>query len=109
MTSQPDNGQITEPGLRGGTFLTGGSCCGAFFGAGAALGGAAAALAFFAGGAFFLTGAGLAGFVVRPAFPVEDLAPFAAVVLPAARFAGAAFFAPEPLVFLAGGRFAAGL
>src|ERR1700730_516603 len=41
MTSHPDRGQITEPGLRGGTFFAGGSVGAAFFGGGAALAGAA--------------------------------------------------------------------
>src|SRR5215813_12947219 len=54
MTSHPDNGQITEPGLRGGAFLTGGSFgTGAFLAAGASFAGAGLAGAFLAGGAFF--------------------------------------------------------
>src|SRR6266513_869596 len=59
MTSHPDRGQITEPGLRGGTFFAGGSVGGAFF-AGAAFFGAGALL-FLAVGRF--TGGFLAVFV----------------------------------------------
>src|ERR1700730_8552737 len=110
MTSHPDRGQITEPGLRGGTFFAGGSGGAAFFGGGAALAGAAdlvafAGAVFFGGGAFFFAGAALAGFA---AFPVLPLAAALAVALPAGRFAGAAFFGAGALLFLAVGRFAGG-
>jgi len=107
MTSHPDRGQITEPGLRGGTFFAGGSVGGAFFGGGAALAGAAgvfvvfAGAVFFGGGAFFFAGAALAGFAAFPVLPL-------AVALPAGRFAGAAFFVAGALLFLAVGRFAGG-
>src|SRR6266480_3710609 len=110
MTSHPDRGQITEPGLRGGTFFAGGSVGGAFFGGGAALAGAAdvfvvfAGGVFFGGGAFFFAGAALAGLAGFAAFPVLPLA----VALPAGRFAGAAFFGAGALLFLAVGRFTGG-
>jgi len=114
MTSHPDRGQITDPGLRGGTFLAGGSVGAAFFGGGAALAGAAdvfvvfagdvfAGDVFFGGGAFFFAGGALAGFA---AFPVLVLA--FAVALPAGRFPGPAFFGAGALLFFAVGRFAAG-
>src|SRR5436305_14504863 len=106
MTSHPDRGQITEPGLRGGSFLAGGSVGAAFFGVGAALAGAAdlvvlAGAVFFGAGAFFFAGAALGGFAAFPVLPL-------AVALPADRFAGAVFFGAGALLFLAVGRFAAG-
>src|SRR5438132_6552208 len=110
MTSHPDRGQITEPGLRGGTFFAGGSVGGAFFGGGAALAGAVDAFVvfavfvagvFFGGGVFFFAGAALEGFAAFPVLPL-------AVALPAGRFAGAAFFVAGALLFLAVGRFAGG-
>src|SRR6476659_323544 len=89
MTSHPDRGQITEPGLRGGTFLAGGSVGAAFFGGGAALAGAVelvvfAGAVFFGGVVFFFAGTALAGFAAFPVLPL-------AVALLAGRFAGAAF------------------
>src|SRR2546423_11497446 len=110
MTSHPDRGQITEPGLRGGTFFAGGSVGGVFFGGGAALAGAVDAFVvfavfvagvFFGGGVFLFVGAALAGFAAFPVLPL-------AVALPAGRFAGAAFFVAGALLFLAVGRFAGG-
>jgi hypothetical protein len=61
MTSQPDSGQITEPGLRGGAFFTGGST-GAFLAAGAFFAGGVGAGPFFAGGSFLAGGVGAAPF-----------------------------------------------
>jgi len=110
MTSHPDRGQITEPGLRGGTFFAGGSVGGAFFGGGAALAGAVDAFVvfavfvagvFFGGGVFLFVGAALAGFAAFPVLPL-------AVAFPAGRFAGAAFFGAGALLFLAVGRFTGG-
>src|SRR5256885_9230562 len=87
MTSHPDRGQITEPGLRGGTFFAGGSVGGAFFGGGAALAGTARGFVvlggavFFGGGAPFFARAGLAGVsgpppsAPSPGVPPAPLAP----------------------------------
>src|SRR6266702_2305282 len=93
MTSHPDRGQITEPGLRGGTFFAGGSAGGAFFGAGALL---FLAVGRFTGGflavfvPFFATffGTCLAGFLAADFFTT----PFLVALRAGAAFFGAAVF-----------------
>src|SRR2546421_2158449 len=98
MTSHPDRGQITEPGLRGGTFFAGGSVGGAFFGGGAALAGAVDAFVvfavfvagvFFGGGGFLFLRAALAGVSALPPLPLARPLPPGPLSRPPLLFSGA--------------------